>query len=152
MQKEKAGKNKEKQVGSKAKSGIRATSKPKSPSKKEIEQVVLSNGTEEAIRDGLRSIGAYSPSVEHLITSCAQLIQIRDKIYKEIETTAPMIQEESREGAVRQKANPIYGMYMDISKELRVTLAELTMTVRSSTISTTDGLADLDNSLSGIVY
>lgn len=103
-----------------------------------------------AIRKRLEEAGVYSPSVDYMVQSCSQLINIRDKLYKELCKTKPITEEISREGDVRFKSHPIYNMYIEYSKEVRQALDALTMTVKSSTVSASDEIDKLNELVKGI--
>ncbi|KGN76893.1 hypothetical protein HQ40_02000 [Porphyromonas gulae] len=105
------------------------------------------------IRGVLEVLGVYSPAFDALIDSCVQLLYMRNKIYSEaISGCDPLSTEISREGAERKRANPAFALYIEISKELRAVLESLTMTVKSSTLASSDELDVLNKKLAAIVY
>lgn len=95
----------------------------------------------------MRVLGVYSPAFDTLITSCAQLSAMRDKAYNKAIRSTTVIKESSREGDNRVKVNPAYTIYIEIGKELRATLGDLTLTVKASTFANGDALDELNAKL-----
>ncbi len=107
----------------------------------------------EKITAHLRELGAYSPSFGFLIDSCAQLIYARNKAFDVLRGEDLILREVSREGELRLKNHPICSMYIELSKELRQVLGELTMTAKTNSVVEGDELDQLNmkimNMLSG---
>lgn len=103
------------------------------------------------IVDVLKVLGVYSPAFDTLIESCAHLRDMRDRVYNEVRSCEAMVVEISREGAERKRANPAYALYIEINKELRAVLESLTMTVKSSSLASSDELDKLNAKLAAIM-
>lgn len=95
----------------------------------------------------LKILGCYSPAFDTLITSCAQLTVLRDRVFDKAFSTSPLVEEVSRENDKRKKSNPVYELYIKYSNELRNVLNELTLSVKSSTIAQGDALDELNRLL-----
>ncbi|KGN98425.1 hypothetical protein HQ36_02080 [Porphyromonas gingivicanis] len=99
------------------------------------------------LREVMEAIGTYSPAFDSLITSCAQITALRNKTYAKCATMSPAVSEKSREGEKRQKANPVYSLYIDLCKEQRNVLASLRLTVEASGVAEDDALEELNRKL-----
>lgn len=99
----------------------------------------------------MESIGVYSPAFLTAISSCAQLKVLRDKTYNEVTRIGVSVEEISREGEKRYRSNPLVTTYIELSKELRNTLNDLKMTVRTSSVSESDDLDELNKKLADIL-
>lgn len=101
----------------------------------------------EGIIQLLTEVGVYNPSFNFLIESCSQLVEARNTVYAVMTQSEPIVKETSREGEARLRAHPIYNIYIEINKELRQVLGELTMTARTSSVSQGDALDILNEKL-----
>lgn len=81
------------------------------------------------IRKVLKKAGKYRSEMTQQVELTATTLLIFRKIRSEIleKDSPPIIEEKSREGDLRQKENPIYGMYRDFANLLRRDLRALKM-------------------------
>lgn len=82
------------------------------------------------IKSVLEKEGVYSPSLDTLIESCAQLKVLRDAAYQQIVEIGMVVNEPTREGFQRWKPNPAVVQHRESAKELRNVLEELLMTAK----------------------
>ncbi len=77
------------------------------------------------LREGLKALGAYSPAFEPMITVTAQMSGVCAEAYAVLMAYGVVVEEFSREGDSRKRANPAWSVFLESSKELRAQLSEL---------------------------
>lgn len=103
------------------------------------------NDRKKRVEEALREMRVLKDAFAPLVDSCSQLILMRDRLFDELLKEGFVEVEISREGESRKRANPYFKMYAEVSKELRQALDALTMTVKSSSLTSEDDLDILDN-------
>jgi len=98
----------------------------------------------------LKDAGAYSPTYDYLIAQAEALKSVIDLLRKEMAQRPCVFEEVSREGEVRRRAEPVYSMFLDYSKEYRQVLGELKMTARTSGLVENDGIDELNSLVASI--
>lgn len=98
----------------------------------------------------LKDAGAYSPTYDYLIAQAEALKSVIDLLRKEMAQRPCVFEEVSREGEVRRRAEPVYSMFLDYSKEYRQVLGELKMTARTSGLVENDGIDELNRLVASI--
>lgn len=102
------------------------------------------------LRDGLKALGAYSPAFEPLISATAQMAGVCRESYAVLMSDGIVVEEFSREGDSRKRANPAWSIFIEASKELRAQLSELQMTVRTAKFTSGDEVDKLNHILQQI--
>ena len=96
------------------------------------------------LREGLKALGAYSPAFEPMITVTAQMSGVCAEAYAVLMSDGVVVEEFSREGDSRKRANPAWSVFLESSKELRAQLSELQMTVRTAKFTSGDEVDKLN--------
>lgn len=96
------------------------------------------------LRDGLKALKAYSPAFEPLISATAQMSGACRESYAVLMSDGIVVEETSREGDSRKRANPAWSIFIEASKELRAQLSELQMTVRTAKFTSGDEVDKLN--------
>ena len=102
------------------------------------------------LRDCLQAIGSYSSAFEPLLDDLSMAIEVRDMAYERIVAEGVTLEELSREGDPRKRANPAWPMFIESSKEVRTKLAALQMTVSTAKFTSGDEFDKLNYKLKQI--
>ena len=102
------------------------------------------------IKRALKVLGVYNSIHDPLISSCAQLMCIRDEAFRELRENGLCISELYPSGE-RTKLNPAYSSLRDTLKELRGTLNDLQMNIRNSSAPDEDAMDELTDKLNDIM-
>ena len=109
------------------------------------------------IKRVLEDANMYSPTLDFAIEDLAQVSHLKDIAFSEATgyifhkddpvnrevKNSSIVMEVSREGAIRYKANPAYGIYLDLVRESQKILDGLCMTAKSSNLIQGDEFDEL---------
>lgn len=104
----------------------------------------------EQIKNSLIEQGSYTPSLDLLIDTCAEVTVLKSKAFdcaKRKKTTA---KEKSRENEFREKPHPAHVIYMDYVEAQRKELNELCLTAKTLSFANGDEVDDLVNDVNKI--
>ena len=79
-----------------------------------------------------------------MITVTAQMSGVCAEAYAVLMSDGVVVEEFSREGDSRKRANPAWSVFLESSKELRAQLSELQMTVRTAKFTSGDEVDKLN--------
>lgn len=96
------------------------------------------------ITKALEEHGNYTPALDLLISTCAEVTVLKSKAFKFAKKKTPTVKEKTREGEVREKPHPAHVVFMDYVEAQRKELSELRLTAKTITSTTGDGYDDLE--------